>query len=158
MAGIKPIHAALFVSCLLASCGTEAPAPQVAPQEEEGVTSPLPTDGFEWLVIESNDGGYHVRARTEPESIPQRDPFTVHVQVCHDSDFTMPVEDASVHVDAAMPDHGHGMNVVPEMVQVAPGCWEARGLLMHMPGKWEVYVDVVEDGLMERTQWLLQLD
>ena len=49
----------------------------------------------------------------------------------------------SLLVDGSMPDHGHGLNY---HVVVRPGAhpaeFEARGLMFHMQGGWELHVDV----------------
>ena len=46
-------------------------------------------------------------------------------------------------VDGSMPDHGHGLNY---RVVVQPGSraaqFEARGIMFHMQGGWELHVDI----------------
>jgi cytochrome c peroxidase len=41
-------------------------------------------------------------------------------------------------VDAHMPAHRHGMNYTPKVIALGPGRWRAEGLLLHMPGHWEL--------------------
>ena len=49
----------------------------------------------------------------------------------------------SIHVDADMPAHGHGMIVKPVVTQEEPGVWRVDGMKYHMPGAWELYVDLM---------------
>lgn len=49
-----------------------------------------------------------------------------------------------IKVDADMPEHGHGMNVVPEVKSMGKGKFEITGMLFHMRGWWEIYVDVTK--------------
>jgi hypothetical protein len=45
-------------------------------------------------------------------------------------------------VDAFMPGHGHGTNYRTEVVAQSPGRYRAEGLLLHMPGRWQILFDV----------------
>jgi cytochrome c peroxidase len=44
----------------------------------------------------------------------------------------------SLKVDASMPEHRHGMNYAPTVKKLGPGRWQADGLMLHMPGRWEL--------------------
>ena len=78
----------------------------------------------------------------------------------------LPMATPSAHVhaalvaraDAAMPQHGHGMNVAPTVKQVAPGTYRVDGMLFHMPGYWELYFDLSREGVMERAQGAVTLE
>ncbi len=61
----------------------------------------------------------------------------------------LPVD--AVAVDADMPEHGHGMVTTPKVHPMAPGRWLVQGMLFHMPGSWEIYVDVLRKGERKRT-------
>lgn len=64
-----------------------------------------------------------------------------------------------VGVNADMPAHGHGINTVPEYRRLADGRWRVDGMLLHMPGAWELYFDLRRpDGEVERVVVPLQLD
>ena len=43
-----------------------------------------------------------------------------------------------------MPDHGHGTNYQARTSELGEGRYRVRGLLFHMPGLWEIYVDVAD--------------
>ena len=71
--------------------------------------------------------------------------FAIEVQVC-------PTNAVLVRVDATMPEHRHGMNYRPSVKRVGDGRWRAEGLMLHMPGGWELRLDVQSAG---RTDALL---
>ncbi|MCH2144847.1 MAG: hypothetical protein MK082_06835 [Phycisphaerales bacterium] len=139
----------------------DAGAPRVADAELEkdpvGGEEPEAPAAIEWRAASSADGSHYVRWRPLVEPIPMADPFDVEVELFTDDSMAERFDCESIIVDAGMPHHGHGMNVRPELERRADGSWIARGMLMHMPGRWQVYVDVVEDGRLERTQWSLWL-
>lgn len=47
-----------------------------------------------------------------------------------------------VDVDADMPAHGHGINTEPEFEHLGEGRYRVDGMLLHMPGAWELYFDL----------------
>ncbi len=49
----------------------------------------------------------------------------------------------SIEVDADMPAHGHGMIVKPVVAELGPQRWQVNGMKFHMPGAWEVYIDLI---------------
>jgi len=111
------------------------------------------TDADGWSRLGSTDGSFMVRFRVlPPPGIVVRDPFDVEVEVT-DRD-GRPLEGA-VAFDAAMPHHGHGMNVAPPVRAEGPGRWRVSGALFHMPGYWEIYVDRTDPdtGARSRAQW-----
>jgi hypothetical protein len=134
----------------------------VAPVKPEAITEPdvvaeEPVAPVEWREATSADGRYFVRWRPLAEPIPMADPFDVEVEIWTDETMSESGDYDSILVDAGMPHHGHGMNVRPEQERRADGSWVARGMLMHMPGRWQVYVDVFDDGRLERAQWSMWL-
>ncbi len=132
--------------------GDATSAAELTRGEDDGVSAPI-----EWRAASSADGSHFVRWRPLVEPIPMADPFDVEVELFTDDSMDERLDCESIIVDAGMPHHGHGMNVRPELERRADGSWVARGMLMHMPGRWQVYVDVVDDGRLERTQWSLWL-
>jgi hypothetical protein len=69
--------------------------------------------------------------------------FAIEVRVC-------PVDAALMGVDAMMPEHRHGMNYRPSLTRIGAGHWRAEGLMFHMPGRWDLQLDVVASGRTER--------
>lgn len=72
--------------------------------------------------------------------------FTIHVRLC-------PVDAVLARVDATMPAHRHGMNYRPSIKPMGDGRWHVEGLMFHMPGDWELRLDVQAGG---RTETLRQ--
>ena len=58
-----------------------------------------------------------------------------------------------LRVDADMPAHRHGMNYRPTLQLQEEGRFTAQGLLLHMPGRWRIRLEVEAQG---RRQWLEQ--
>jgi hypothetical protein len=65
---------------------------------------------------------------------------------------------ASVRVDAVMPEHRHGMNYRPVVTVRGPGLYRADGLMLHMPGRWELRFDLVTAAGTERLTSTIQLE
>ena len=63
-----------------------------------------------------------------------------------------------VVVDADMPGHKHGMISKPIVRRGHDGRWYADGMLLHMPGHWEIYVTIVRDNLRELTTFPLEVE
>jgi hypothetical protein len=72
--------------------------------------------------------------------------FAIDVKVC-------PADAVLTRVDATMPEHQHGMNYRPSLKRVGDakdGRWRAEGLMFHMPGRWELRLDVQAGGRTEK--------
>ena len=91
--------------------------------------------GTGWVVFSSH---YMIAFRPEPMRIEVGEPFALLFNVCTKSG--NPAE--LVAVDAQMPEHKHGMNYRPSIVAGEDGRYRAEGLVFHMPGRWEVSIDV----------------
>jgi hypothetical protein len=113
--------------------------------------TPPPTFSFEGDELPTNDAAWNVRWRTEPTMIPLNEPFLVEVQVLP-ADGSHPPTSLVLEVDAAMPEHRHGMNRLPRMVPLGEGRFRAEGMLFHMEGHWELYFDVTDGDFTERGQ------
>jgi hypothetical protein len=98
---------------------------------------------------------YVVAFRAEPDPIEVGTHFSLDFAVCPRN---AAVAARSVRVDARMPEHQHGMNYRPVVVTRAPGAYHADGLMFHMPGRWELYFDVVTESGSERLTATLQLE
>ena len=88
---------------------------------------------------------------------PMRNPFDMEVEVRSAADGT-PFA-GTLRADAAMPQHGHGMNVRPAVKATGPGAWTVEPMLLHMPGRWELALDLAwPDGRVRRLQTRLELE
>ncbi|WP_164658080.1 FixH family protein [Tropicibacter sp. Alg240-R139] len=58
-----------------------------------------------------------------------------------------PVTGADIVLTADMPEHLHGMTTTPQVQDTqTPGLYLVRGMNFHMPGYWEVTLDISEAG------------
>ncbi|MEE2681854.1 MAG: hypothetical protein VX641_05725 [Planctomycetota bacterium] len=145
-------------SLLLAGgCSGERDAPSQSGASAGPPASEPIAPEVEWRTAASADERYYVRWRPLAEPIPLADPFDVEVEVWTDESMTEAGRFDRIIVDAGMPHHRHGMNIVPEISAEGPARFIARGMLFHMPGRWQLYVDLIEDGRLERSQWSMWL-
>ena len=131
-----------------------APEANAAPpaQVSEAAPDPIEPVGPD---VASNGGRYRVEWRTEPSPIPLNEPFTLVARVRDGSTIVM---DPIISIDARMPHHRHGMTRVPIVSHHDDGEFRARGMLFHMPGDWQMYVDVTDGVVTERAQINVVLD
>lgn len=106
----------------------------------------------------SNDNSYFVTYTPTPDPIPLNKMFELSVRVCSAQDRSRPLLSLELHADAAMPEHDHGMNTKPKVRVNADGSFTVKGMLFHMPGRWELYLDVTRAGVTERAQFEVQLE
>jgi hypothetical protein len=85
--------------------------------------------------------------RTVPAKIAVGQHFAVEARVCAKDAGAAP---AGLRVDAAMPEHRHGMNYKTKVTAKGDGRYLAEGLLFHMPGRWQLLFDVDGAGRAER--------
>ena len=91
--------------------------------------------GTGWVVFSDH---YMLAFRSDPIRIETGEPFALVLNVCTKNG--KPAE--LVAVDAQMPEHRHGMNYRPSIVDADNGRYRAEGLVFHMPGRWELTFDV----------------
>ena len=157
--------AALALASAACTGNHSAPEPAKSRDAERAVstapratTAPPPADATAaspWkggAAILSNDGAWKVVYKVDDPGIRRGEPFDLDAWVFAPDDAARPRSDVSLAVDAAMPQHGHGMNRVPKIEKLPDGGFRAEGLLFHMPGKWELYFDVARGPLVERAQ------
>ena len=89
-------------------------------------------------------GDLVVLYRTLPAAIEVGRHFAVEAVVCGAPAARV------LRVDADMPEHRHGMNYRASVSAAGDGRYLAEGLLLHMPGRWQLLIDVERDGRAER--------
>jgi hypothetical protein len=140
----------LIVAAGLGACGDAGSKVGV---EEPWVGVP-PLEG---RAVTSAAGGFAMTFATSPWTIPLNAPFEVRFALWDADGVALDLDPAAVRVDADMPEHGHGMNVVPGVTRwaaerTAPDevVYVARPLEFMMPGRWEIHVDVTRGAITER--------
>jgi len=147
--------------------GVVAPAPSVAPSVAPSSSQAIPqaipqaaappfTMTAAAIEARSADGTYIVRWEPVGGSLPDAEPFDMRFEIKR-ADGKPVARTAGVIVDAEMPQHGHGMNLTPTIARAGDGLYLARGMLLHMPGRWVLSIDIEEDAIAERTQWYVDV-
>ncbi len=94
--------------------------------------------------------------RTEPESLSVGNHFVLEIAICHHGNTSPPT---ALQVDAHMPAHRHGMNYRPSVRERGPGLYRAEGLMLHMPGQWELVFELRSaTGTVQRLTQTLSID
>jgi len=138
-----------------AGAGASSPAP---PQ----IAAPPFRMSDRAIEAKSADGTYVVRWEPVGGTIPDAEPFEIRFALRR-ADGAAIGADARFLVDAEMPQHGHGMNLIAGTQRVA-GLVEgetqvlASNILLHMPGRWVLAMDIGEGGIFERVQWFIDVD
>lgn len=142
--------------CCAAASPSEPPAttPPVAPVAPVAV-APAPLD-FAWTTTPS--GRFTVGWRPVGGPVPVNEPFEIDLLLFEDVAKERPIAGANVRVSAWMPDHLHGMGRLPRTSEVEPGRYRVKGLLLHMEGLWQLFVDVTAGAHAERAEFRLTLE
>lgn len=74
------------------------------------------------------------------------EPFEIDIFVCADQQ----PEAGNMKLDATMPAHKHGMNYKPEIQQVANNIYRGSGMFFHMPGEWQISVELLSGDKAQR--------
>ncbi len=114
----------------------------------------LERERFDRVVV-SNDGRWTVGVRPDTAP-PLNEPFELLLAVEPTDGSRAGLAEVSIDVDCTMPQHGHGMNVLPEVERIGPGRFVVRGLEMFMEGGWLVTIDITLGPETERTQWWVE--
>ncbi len=108
-------------------------------------------------TVVSNDGRWEVEVDCVEGGLELAERFTLELKIKSAETGEVP-SDLSLSVQARMPEHGHGMNVAPEVSKLGPGHFRAEGFRLHMPGYWELYFDISQGAVTERAQIIRVLE
>jgi len=160
--------ALLLLSTSLLACGAPgeldrtgpevADVPEPAPASTPTTVPPWEFDDVRSAV--SLAGTYTVRWRPSGGVVPKNEPFELDVWVFRngaEGEPPVPVPGAIVLVSGWMPDHGHGMIRSPRSTDNGDGSYRVAGMLLHMGGFWELFLDLIVDDVSERAQFELEL-
>ena len=103
--------------------------------------------GLEDAARVSSDDGFTLFYRLKSPPLLTASHFSMQFRICR-GDTGISVE--RFMLDASMPAHGHGTNYRPSAEAVGPGAWRVRGMLLHMPGEWELRFAVRDAGVTTR--------
>jgi len=99
----------------------------------------------------SNGGTYAVSYTVDDGQMPLNKPFRLHVRVFQVRS-NKPAEGIELRVSATMPSHFHGMTTEPRVTEEDKGLWRVDGMLLHMPGAWQISFDLHHAGMTERSE------
>lgn len=101
-------------------------------------------------------GQIRVRYEPRPDPIPLNEPFSIRIVVESVAAAAAPA-DRRVEVRGWMPAHLHGMTLTPMVKPAGDGVWEAEGMLFHMSGHWQLFIDVMDAGKRDRATFDVEL-
>lgn len=90
--------------------------------------------------------GASIAWRPRPAPVPLNAPFSIDWVACTPGAAAA----TAVRVDAWMPAHRHGMNYRPTVTGAPGGPMRADGLILHMPGRWQLVFELQLDGRLLR--------
>lgn len=102
----------------------------------------------------SNGGTYTVTYTVDgDQKIHLNEPFDMHVRVQRTQSDKL-ADNVDLSVSATMPAHFHGMTTEPRVTKEGDGTWRVDGMLLHMPGVWQINFDLSIEGMgmTERAQ------
>lgn len=108
--------------------------------------------GVTQAPVTSSGGTYVVEWQTVGDKMPLNKVFDLDVTVLKAADHK-PAEGVKLAVNASMPAHHHGMNVKPVVQQTDAGKWLVSGMLFHMPGNWQITLEIDNGTGTERVQF-----
>src|SRR5262245_20132522 len=103
------------------------------------IASACPSAGEGFTRLVSHDA--EIAYRWEPATLKVSQFFAVDVFACR---FPGPDAIREIILDAKMPAHGHGMNYRPAAARVSGQHFRFTGLMLHMPGTWQLIFDLVQ--------------
>lgn len=173
----------LLAASLLLTSGCEAagssdvdPVREAAPGDDgngvtpgqEGAADPAaaaanqgPATAEDLRSAVSRGGTYTLQWRAAAGGdVPTNEHFEVEVWLYRGPDEDgnlVPLPGAGLAISGWMPDHGHGMIRRPQATDRGEGAYLVKGMLFHMRGHWQLFFDILEDGLSERVEFEVDL-
>ncbi len=106
----------------------------------------------------SSGGSFYIVYSPTPDPVPLNQLFRLSLAVYEgDSRRSQPAADTELLVRGWMPEHEHGMNLVPEVRPLGGGRFAVEGMLFHMPGRWQLEVEIRRSGAAERATFEIQV-
>lgn len=118
------------------------------------VSNAIAACGLDGGKVVNLDAGVALYYRFEPSQLAVAEHFSMYFRVCREGES---LEPEKFKVDAVMPKHGHGMNYPVGVVTRPDGVIETTGMMFHMPGFWQIRIDLSHDGNHGQTRIDYQL-
>ena len=107
-------------------------------------------DGWTMMQVEQAQSSM-IALKLPPTPVKIGELFSIDILVCADPQPGI----GNIRLDAKMPAHKHGMNYKPEIKEMADNMYRGSGMFFHMPGEWQISVDLLIDG--ESRRFLLKV-
>jgi hypothetical protein len=131
----KNLHEIIFYSALLAGCATTGEKPKFSKHYADSL----------FKIAES--GLYSVEmVIPDRELSVGRNAVNIIVHDKNDAE----VMGAGLTITPWMPEMGHGVLEEPEIVERGGGLYSIENVVISMPGRWELRIKVVKDGVEDR--------
>lgn len=89
------------------------------------------------VTLKTESSGLEVEVRTLPSQPPVLGNSTVQL-IVRDPTSAEPESGLDIQAVPWMPAMGHGSSVTPTVTETAPGTYELTGVVMFMPGTWQL--------------------
>lgn len=87
-----------------------------------------------------------IALKLPPTPVKIGEPFAIDILVCADQQ----PDTGGLRLGATMPAHKHGMNYKPEIQVVADNIYRGSGMFFHMPGEWQITIDLLSGDSTQR--------
>jgi len=142
-------------SAVVPSGAEEKSVAEVAAAKPEAVAE------VAFVTATSPKGAFTAAWRPLAPAVPVNELFDLEVRLYEGrgagEETQKPLAGAKVQASAWMPEHMHGMSRRPQVVETAPGRYLVRGMLLHMEGSWQLFIDVMAGGKSERVEFGLDI-
>jgi hypothetical protein len=144
----------------LAACGTTRVEPLADEESElrEQAEAPPevaePLDDPSYRRGETRGGNYLLLWKPIGGPVPKNKPFELEVRLYKRTGAVFaPLSGSKLAFSGWMPDHGHGMIRRPAAFEEGEGKYRVRGMLFHMGGHWQFFIDVIDSAHSERVEF-----
>ena len=138
----------LLLSLILVVSGAACRPSSQEPVNDEPEQATMPRDAI------TASGAYRVSYHPTPDPLPLNEHFRLDLTIKPVAEAT---PDFEIEVGADMPAHGHGINTAPNITTTDRGSYQVEGMLFHMKGDWEIYVDVITGPVRDRATFPITL-
>lgn len=144
LGAVSSLGPLLFALLLAAGADTASAQLQPAPQPAAAPTT-APCDPhfsnpqFRQLEAHVISGTRYALAWIAQPEVRVSEFFTLEVVICAAAGQP---QARTLRVEATMPEHQHGMNYRASVRPRGPGRFVAEGMLLHMPGRWQLSFEI----------------
>ena len=106
--------------------------------------------------VTSDGSSYLVLLKPSAGAIPVNNYFDLEAQVLGKNGQPLGFV-VDFALDAGMPHHNHGMNVVPKISSMGAGKFKIEGMMFHMSGQWTINLGILRGVMRERASLVVDV-